>query len=214
MPNAYKNKVVYYGTTLIDLTADTVTPASLMQGYTAHDASGALIVGMATGGSVSQDADGYIVLGDEAGGGGSGGNVRLLGSVSLGTISSTSTSEILKKTVTVEIGENCLPFVAIVTIDTLPTVNRLLGTTTALIPNIASGTTTENGYNVTVKGSNSNQTASSNLGLYGIYPKGATIDNGVLTVPICTKYNSSYTSSISGSYTLYVYGFDVGAGGS
>lgn len=51
MPNTYKNKVVYNGTTLIDLTADTVTASTLMQGYTAHDKSGALITGTATGGT-------------------------------------------------------------------------------------------------------------------------------------------------------------------
>lgn len=45
MPNTYKNKVVYNGTTLIDLTADTVTAATLMQGYTAHAADGSTIVG-------------------------------------------------------------------------------------------------------------------------------------------------------------------------
>lgn len=45
MPNAYKNKVIYDGNTLIDLTADTVTPESLLSGVTAHDASGATITG-------------------------------------------------------------------------------------------------------------------------------------------------------------------------
>lgn len=45
------NKVQYGNTTLIDLTADTVTADKLMQGYTAHDRSGALIIGTATGGS-------------------------------------------------------------------------------------------------------------------------------------------------------------------
>ena len=45
MPNPYVNKVVYGTDTLIDLTADTVTPSTLMQGYTAHDKSGALITG-------------------------------------------------------------------------------------------------------------------------------------------------------------------------
>lgn len=50
--NPYKNKVVYNGATLIDLTGDTVTPSVLMEGYTAHDASGAPIVGSATGGGV------------------------------------------------------------------------------------------------------------------------------------------------------------------
>lgn len=50
MPNTYKNKVVYNGIVLIDLTEDTVTADTLMQGYTAHDKSGALITGTATGG--------------------------------------------------------------------------------------------------------------------------------------------------------------------
>lgn len=48
MANQYKNKVVYGGNTLIDLTSDTVTPASLLAGFTAHDATGAPITGTAT----------------------------------------------------------------------------------------------------------------------------------------------------------------------
>lgn len=63
------NKVIYGTTVLVDLTEDTVSPESLMQGYTAHDKSGALITGTATGGgSVSQDSEGYIVLPDQGGG--------------------------------------------------------------------------------------------------------------------------------------------------
>lgn len=42
------NKVQYGNTTLIDLTSDTVTADKLMQGYTAHDRTGALITGTAT----------------------------------------------------------------------------------------------------------------------------------------------------------------------
>lgn len=49
------NKVVYGTTVLVDLTADTVTAATLMQGYTAHDASGAIITGTATGGGSDTD---------------------------------------------------------------------------------------------------------------------------------------------------------------
>lgn len=45
------NKVVYGTTVLVDLTEDTVTADTLMQGYTAHDKSGALITGTATGGT-------------------------------------------------------------------------------------------------------------------------------------------------------------------
>ena len=40
-----KSKIVYAGKTLIDLTEDTVTPAALKSGVTAHDASGAKITG-------------------------------------------------------------------------------------------------------------------------------------------------------------------------
>ena len=40
------NKVQYGNTVLIDLTSDTVTADKLMQGYTAHDRTGALITGL------------------------------------------------------------------------------------------------------------------------------------------------------------------------
>ena len=68
MPNQYKNKVVVDGTTLIDLTADTVTAADVAQGKTFHLPSGAPATGTATGGaggSVYQDADGYLVLAED-----------------------------------------------------------------------------------------------------------------------------------------------------
>lgn len=45
MANQYVNKVVINGVTKIDLTGDTVTPAKLLDGYTAHDKSGAAITG-------------------------------------------------------------------------------------------------------------------------------------------------------------------------
>lgn len=48
--NPYVNKVQFGNQTLIDLTSDTVTADKLMQGYTAHDRTGALITGTATGG--------------------------------------------------------------------------------------------------------------------------------------------------------------------
>ena len=43
--NSRPNKINYAGKTLIDLTEDTVTPATLKSGVTAHDASGAKITG-------------------------------------------------------------------------------------------------------------------------------------------------------------------------
>lgn len=52
------NKVQYGNTTLIDLTSDTVTADKLMQGYTAHDRTGQIITGTATGG-IDGDNLGY-----------------------------------------------------------------------------------------------------------------------------------------------------------
>lgn len=43
-----RSKVVFYGETLIDLTGDTVTPADLKKGMTAHDKNGAQITGTNT----------------------------------------------------------------------------------------------------------------------------------------------------------------------
>lgn len=56
MANEYVSKVVLSnGTTLIDLTADTVTPESMLTGTTAHDKSGAKITGTCTYDSDTSD---------------------------------------------------------------------------------------------------------------------------------------------------------------
>lgn len=48
MANQYKSKIIYNGKVLIDLTSDTITPADLAKDVTAHDKSGAPIVGTST----------------------------------------------------------------------------------------------------------------------------------------------------------------------
>lgn len=69
--NPYANKVTVNNTTIIDLTSDTVTPSALAEGYTAHDKSGALITGTATGGSMvirdEQDSHGGTIRSITAG---------------------------------------------------------------------------------------------------------------------------------------------------
>ena len=45
MPNQYVNKVIYGGTTLIDLTADTVTADKVLSSYTFHAADGSTKTG-------------------------------------------------------------------------------------------------------------------------------------------------------------------------
>lgn len=56
MPNQNVNKVVYGGNVLIDLTADTVMASKLLNGFTAHDKSGAIITGTCDFDVNSQDA--------------------------------------------------------------------------------------------------------------------------------------------------------------
>lgn len=50
------NKVIFGGNVLIDLTGDTITPADLAKGATAHDKTGAQITGTNTKDSDTQDA--------------------------------------------------------------------------------------------------------------------------------------------------------------
>ena len=51
-----KNKIIYGGNVLIDLTADTVSADKLLSGITAHDKSGEIIAGTCTYDSDTQDA--------------------------------------------------------------------------------------------------------------------------------------------------------------
>lgn len=62
------NKVEYNGTTLIDLTGNTVTADKLMAGETATDRSGEQITGtVVDSGHAWQDSDGYVHLDDDVG---------------------------------------------------------------------------------------------------------------------------------------------------
>lgn len=76
------------GTVLIDLTADTVTADKLLQGYTAHDASGAQIIGTASGG-------GAVVINDTTDS--HGGTIREITAVVISgtkTITSSGTTDV------------------------------------------------------------------------------------------------------------------------
>ena len=57
MATQYINKVIVNGQTKMDLTSDTVDPAHLLSGYTAHDKSGAPIEGTCTFDANTRDAN-------------------------------------------------------------------------------------------------------------------------------------------------------------
>lgn len=56
MPATTRNKIIFGGETLIDLTSDTVTADNLHYGITAHDKSGAIITGTNTYDADTSDA--------------------------------------------------------------------------------------------------------------------------------------------------------------
>lgn len=57
MANQYKNKVIYNGQTLIDLTEDTVEASKVLDGYTFHAPSGATVEGTCTYDADTSDAN-------------------------------------------------------------------------------------------------------------------------------------------------------------
>ena len=58
MPNEYVNEVIFGNETIMSVKDDTVTPQTLLSGATAHDRSGAPIVGTATQGHIVQNSSG------------------------------------------------------------------------------------------------------------------------------------------------------------
>lgn len=113
------NKVIYGGTTLIDLSGDSLASASqLMQGVTAHDRTGALITGTATGGGTlitksitangtydaeDDNADGYSSVTVNVSGGGGDSSYTLLNS---SEVSAKTTSNSAKTVGTIAIGDS------------------------------------------------------------------------------------------------------------
>lgn len=57
MANATYNKIIINGVTKLDLTSDTITADKLLEGYTAHDKSGASIIGTLTYDADTSDAN-------------------------------------------------------------------------------------------------------------------------------------------------------------
>lgn len=204
------NKIQYGNTTLIDLTADTVTADKLMQGYTAHDRTGAVITGTATGGggSVTQDQDGFIVLPPD-GGGSSSSNVTLIASTEL-EVSTSSTSQTSLGNVTGT--ENARTANAIVYVRVRDKAGKRQGyfygsDTFFLEAYVANGVTTaENrGVKTMLTYNSSSQFVpylSTGTSGYGVFPNSIYSQGNIA---MYARYDATYSGTIDGTYAVDVF---------
>lgn len=162
-------------------------------------------------------ADGSIGTGTASGGGGSS-NFTLLGTLSLGTISTSSTTATdTGKSITVKGVYDYDLLVAECSVDT-KTNNRHVGTARLIWLTAGSAIETKNGATIATATWNaklsSNGTATSRAGTtaYGIYANACTVsaggtgDNGQAVITIYQRYNSTSTGTINGTYTMRIYG--------
>lgn len=228
------NKIVYNGGTLIDLTGDTVTADKLAQGYTAHDKSGEVIIGTATGGggAVIQDEDGglhfledgvnafsdavtelanggflHTITGVMASGGGGESDIHLLTTDEI-HVSTASTTVTLEKAYSVpltDLGEKDALFIFAIS-DNAGHRNGYFYSSLSAIVN----TTTVKNWTIRVTSDGS--TGLSGVG-YGVYVSsvGATYVDGVrtLNVNVSSRYSSTYSLTVDGTYSVSMYYIDL-----
>lgn len=143
---------------------------------------------------------------------GTGGIGTLLSSTSLGSISTSSTSATdTGKSLSVS-GVNGYELLIVdCSVNTI-TNNRHTSTVSLIWLTASSTSATKNGatiatakYNTKISSSAVTTTRASTTA-YGIYANSCTISNGVATIPIYQRYNSTQTGTINGTYTAKVFG--------
>ena len=158
-------------------------------------------------------AAGVRTQGTSSGGGGSS-NWTLLGTKSLGTISTNSTSA-TDTGQTIIIGSSAWNdydlLVCECSVDT-QTNNRHTCTVRLCYVTASSTISTKNGTSFatatwnTKKSSNGTTTSRSGTTPYGVYAASAAISGTNMSITIYQRYNSTTTGTINGSYTMRVYG--------
>lgn len=163
---------------------------------------------------------GVKTQGTSSGGGGSSNHV-LLGTLALGTISTSSTSATdTGKSITVKGIYDYDLLICECSVDT-QTNNRHTCTTRLCWLTASSDIATKNGATFatatwnTKRSSGGVATSRSSTTQYGVYAYGATVssgstgDNGQAVITIYQRYNSTQTGTINGSYTMRVYGVKI-----
>lgn len=159
-------------------------------------------------------AAGVRTQGTSSGGGG-GSGLTLLATLSMGTISTSSTTATdTGKSISVS-GINSYDALIVETSVDTKTNGRHAATTALIWLTASSAIGTKNGATIASNKWNcklsSNGTATSRQGTtaYGIYPNSITISNGTATIPMYQRYNSTSTGTINGTYTARVYGLKL-----
>ena len=152
---------------------------------------------------------------------GGSGNFTSLGTLSVGSISTSSTTDTdTGKSITVKGIYNYDLLVCECSVDT-KTNNRHAATTRLVWLTAGSDITTKNGATFATAtwncklSSSGVATTRSNTTAYGVYAKACTVsagntgDNGQAVITIYQRYNSTQTGTINGTYTMRVYGVKI-----
>ena len=144
-----------------------------------------------------------------------GGNFTLLGTKTLGTISTSSTTDTDTGQTIVLTGWNDYDLLICECSVATQTNSRHLATTRLAWLTASGNINTKNGCTFATatwnakKSSSAVVTARSSTTAYGVYAKAGTISGSNLTLTIYQRYNSTQTGTINGSYTMRVYGVKI-----
>lgn len=190
--NQYANKITAFGQVKLDLSNDTISPDKLLSGETAHDASGAPIIGT----YIPEGGSSYTLIGEQ--------NV---------TVSSTSTSGATCATITV----NPSAWIddAIIYVRVRDTAGPRLGYFYGSDSFFINTNKANNGSSAMTTGARMIHRYSTS-GQWGQYVGATTTGYGVYAYSITTagkinmyrRYNSNYSLTIDGTYHVEVYRLD------
>jgi hypothetical protein len=156
----------------------------------------------------------WSVTGTYTGGGGAS-NWVLLGTKSLGAISTSSTTDTDTGQTIVVTGWNDYDLIVCECSVNTKTNNRHACSTRLAWLTASSSIGTKNGCTFATAtwncklSSSGTATSRSNTTAYGVYAKAGTISGSNLTITIYQRYNSTQTGTINGSYTMRIYGVKI-----
>ena len=210
--------VSHSSTTLTLSKTVSVTP-SVTAGYISSGTAGNSAVSLSAtdanfiAGNIKNGVSLFGLTGTYSGGGG--GGLTLLGTSTLGSLSTSSTSAAdTGKSFTINSVTDYDVLVVDISVDTV-TNGRHIGTISMVY---LTGTSNVNTKNTVAVGSNkwnikvsSSGTKSTRQGTtaYGIYINAGTLSNNNITMTVYYRYNSNSTGTINGSYTAHVYGLKL-----